>query len=449
MAWPGVEYHEAFHRIFEMLIPASERNAISKKVADRLGVRLYNEDGSENKDAFRQVAEYVADRYMEHMNRHWNDIKIPFLTKIYNKIHGWVSMLVHFKNRDLYKTFIKVNRGEYKSAMPTKEAIDRFDRLYKELYAQIHGVDFEHIVNRPMYDELRKSVVFCITQGFPVDSSGRNIVELGRHITKETFKIGVDKLLKAGYDVIGQNTETPSVGQLAMRELYDKFDNENIKDDIANDISILSTDFVKIREEESDEDAQGDDVTAANIGEHTRSPYEFSRFEKTSSRVRFFFATIPDTTYREVKTVEDGKQTIKKVPVLALNEFGLPQYIPVNTAFNEFLNFFHDIDSLSELSDRLEYLAKEDSMYKTIYLRIFGKTNGIYRKTYSVEDGKVVRNSDYEALLSQLMNVIRSHKHAFDIARSDTKAGQYGQYTITIQPTDTDYNATFYPTQWN
>ena len=63
MGWPGVEYHEAFHRVFEMLIPESERDAIYHKIADRLGLNLYDNDGNENKEAFRQVAEYAAEGY--------------------------------------------------------------------------------------------------------------------------------------------------------------------------------------------------------------------------------------------------------------------------------------------------------------------------------------------------------------------------------------------------
>jgi len=51
--------------------------------------------------------------------------------------------------------------------------------------------------------------------------------------------------------------------------------------------------------------------------------------------------------------------------------------------------------------------------------------------------------------MSQIMNIIRSNKHNFDIAKSNLIKGEYGTYKIIIQPSDTDYNASFYPTQWN
>ena len=99
-----------------------------------------------------------------------------------------------------------------------------------------------------------------------------------------------------GYDIFGDKAQIPTVGQLAMKELYEKFDLGYIRDDIANFISILSTDFVKEQEAENIEEAQGDPINSS-IGEHTRSSYEFSRFDKTTSRVRFFFATIPDAEW--------------------------------------------------------------------------------------------------------------------------------------------------------
>jgi hypothetical protein len=135
LAWEGVEFHEAYHRIFETLIPESQRNIIYQKIAKRLGVRLYDDDGNENLDAFRTCTEWAADRYMEHMNLHITDLKIPFLTKAWNTLYDWVQMFVHFGDKELYKTFIEVNKGVYRNTRPSQKQINRFNRMYKELYA--------------------------------------------------------------------------------------------------------------------------------------------------------------------------------------------------------------------------------------------------------------------------------------------------------------------------
>lgn len=443
----ATDYHEAFHRIFEMLIPEKERDTIYERIAKTLGIPL-KENGVEIEQNYRRVAEYAADLYMNYMKFHL-DIKIPFLTKWWNRLHDWAFMWRKIEDRDLYNIFVRVNNGAYKNALPSQKAVDRFNKLYKELYCRLSGVDFEHIVNQPMYDKLKETVTMCIMMGQNVDQSGRNINEVGRHIDKETFLAGATKLAKLGYDVLGQTVETPSVTQLAMKEIYDKFNYGNIRDDIADQISFISTDYVKQIENESTEDADGGEATNANIGEHTKSSYEFSRFSKTTSRVRFFFATIPDTEYKKVTTTdENGNTVVRKIEQLALNELGMPSFVPVNTVFNEVLNLFHDVDTVYELISSMQRLAKEDPMYT----RLHSALKRIYETTYQVKDGRLVRNSDQEALLSQLMNVIRSNKHKFEIARANTiKGGQtgLGVYNITIQGTDTDYNAHFYPNMWN
>lgn len=449
-AFAGVEYHEAFHRIFELLVDEHKRDVIYDKIAKRIGVSLYNEDGSENVEAFREVAEYLADTYMDYMQNRWNDVKIPILTKIYNTIYHWVQMLFHFGNRDLYRTFAEVNKGVYRNAMPSAKSVERFNRLYKNLHYKTHGVDFVHIMNEEMYDKIKETAMFCIIHGQNLDKSGKNISTLGQNINKNTFKAGVEKWNKKGYDLFGESTSVPpTVGQLALREFYEKFDTETLRDDMAATLSIISTDYIKIREEESNIAANGDtnSVVGSSIGEHTRSSYEFSRFDKSSSRVRFLFATIPDMQYVPKTVVdENGRSKTVYTPQLNLNEFGLPTFVPVNAVFNEFLNMFHDVDTIGELKYRLQLLGKEYPMYKTLSA-IFNK---MYKRAYNIENGIVVRDSDAEALLSQFMNIIRSNKHNFDILTSSSKHESIcGKYTLTIQPTDSAYNANFYPRQWN
>ena len=447
-AGTATDYHEAFHRIFEMLIPEGERDQVYGRIAKTMGIQLKDSKGNEILENYHRVAEWAADMYMDFMKYHL-EVKIPILTKLWNKIHDWSFMMDNFDDTDLYKIFVRINRGEYKEARPSEKAIERFERLYRELHCTISGVDFDHIVNLPMYDKLKETVTMCIIMGQNVDKSGRNITEVGRHIDQETFMAGATKLIKMGYDVLGQTTETPSVSQQAMQEIYDKFNYGSIRDDIADQISFISTDYIKQIEDDSTEDADGGEATNANIGEHTKSSYEFSRFSKTSSRVRFFFATIPDTTYKNVTTVDDnGKPVIKKVEELALNELGMPTFVPVNTVFNEVLNLFHDVDTVYELISKMQRIAKEDAMYNRLHKAL----KHIYETTYIVKDGKLTRNSDQEALLSQLMNVIRSNRHKFEIAKATTQKGAntgLGVYNITIQSTDTDYNAHFYPNMWN
>lgn len=55
-------------------------------------------------------------------------------------------------------------------------------------------------------------------------------------------------------------------------------------------------------------------------------------------------------------------------------------------------------------------------------------------------------DADAEALLTQLMNTIRSNRHTFMLAKAVENAE--GLYTISMQTSDADYNAREYPMQW-
>jgi hypothetical protein len=79
-------------------------------------------------------------------------------------------------------------------------------------------------------------------------------------------------------------------------------------------------------------------------------------------------------------------------------------------------------------------------MWKIMHDRI---TDLIRRR----ENSKGESNADIEALLTQLMNTIRSNRHTFMLAKAVENNG--GTYTITMQTSDADYNAREYPIQWS
>ena len=429
-AYQGVEYHEAFHRILELLVPDKLLDKLYSNIANRLDINLSDDNEHNNYANHRIVAEYAADEFMKFKSKETN-IKFFGIEKIYNAVVDWIQVLSHINQYRLYRLFIASNNGKYANIKPNQNRIDRFNKLFKKLNYQINGKEFRSILNDPMYEDLKKTLLMSLVLGQHIDYSGSNIEYT--KIDKDTVDKGIQALNKNGFDILGEHTTEPTVGQKAFKEIMDNF--EYVQDDLAAAFSQISTDYIKITEQEDADNANGDSesVQNANIGEHTRSSYEFNRFDKTSSRVRFFFSTIP-----AMEDIYDDKQK-KVVTVFQKNVLGLPQFIDVNYMFNDALNNLYDIDSLTELTERLERLAEHDPSYKII----LGRIQNIVKKAYS--NGKV--DGDYEALLSQLMSVIRSNKHTFMLIRSNQTKD--GQYTLNLQTTDTDYNARFYPMQWN
>lgn len=97
-AFEGVEYHEAFHRIFELFVPNTIREKIYAKVAKNLGLDL-GEDSEKNKyNNHRLVAEYVADKYMDYKTTQFKT-GIRILDWVLNKIRDIANAYFRLSDR--------------------------------------------------------------------------------------------------------------------------------------------------------------------------------------------------------------------------------------------------------------------------------------------------------------------------------------------------------------
>lgn len=447
----GVEFHEAFHRILELLTSKDEHDKIYRIIAKKEGITYSNDVATQ-----RKLGEYAADGFMEFAKGYWtpNNRIAKLFANIYNRIRTWLNMFIHRSERDIYRMYGRAITGYYKDAKPSEEMLDRFERVYKDgAHYEIHGEQFEHIVNGAMYDKLKESVLYTICKGTDVDPTGRNIAQLGQAITKETFRNGADRLLNAPnpFDMFGEKTDNPTIGQVAMKELYDHFDNDGIRQDIANVLQLIGTDYTTTIDDEDREDLDGGDPSTADPSDHTRLTFEFSPFTRTTSRVRFFFATIPEQVWSEKEiryTGKDGKPHKKtvRVPVTQLNDLGLPQFTPMAYLFNDVLSLLHDCDTDDEILHAVNLASKNNPTYKIVYKRLKQIHNSIYDEYGRLKD------ADAEALWVQLRTQIENHKYNFEIAKASRTGdpdNPFGQFTIQMQNTDTDYNAKHYPLQWS
>lgn len=425
-AFEGVDYHEAFHRIFELFVDPKQRDKVYNTVAKELGLDLSKDSKENNWARHRLVAEHVADAYMDYKGREFNT-RFNWLNRILNKIRDIVNALFRISDRQLYKIFMDVNSGKYRSERRKSDYTaqkERFENMFGELNYEVHGQEFKHLINDPMYEDAKNTAFYCIMLGQQIDLSGKNVSST--KINRKTFMRGADRLAKLGYDIFGTTVdpEDKTPGQLVMSELYSKF--EAVSDDIASMFAAVSTDYKKVRQDETQEDLDGDEVSIASAWDENffKWDYEFSRFDKTSSRVKYFFASIPDMKYDE-----SGHMVLQR------NSLGMPQMLPMKYVFNEVLSALWDIDTLDELVGRVEGLAKEDPMWLVISKNL----------------DKIIRarenDADKEALLTQLMNTIRSNRHTFMLAKAVANAE--GVYTINMQTSDADYNAREYPIQWS
>ena len=352
-AFEGVQYHEAFHRIFELFVPKNIRESVYAKAAKQLGIDLTKSTKDTDYIGHRQVAEWLADKYMDEAY-YKQYTGIQWIDKVLNIIADFVNAIAHIGNWQLYWTFLKINSGAYRNRRnASKENVDRFNEMFKELNYEIHGTEFEHIVNDPMYEEVKNSAFYCMLLGQDIDVSGATVQNT--QISRAAMQKGAERLKAYGFDIFGTEVEPTekNAAQLAMTEVMVKFD--TIADDLAAMMAAISTDYRKVMQNEGREDADGGEASSSYDENFFKWSYEFNRFDKTTSRVKFFFATIPDMRYREDET-----------PELATNSLGLPQLIPMNYVFNEMFSNLWDVDTVEEVVARLSSLAITDPMYAAI-----------------------------------------------------------------------------------
>lgn len=138
-AFEGVQYHEAFHRIFELFVPKNVRESVYAKSAKQLGIDLSKSTKETDYIGHRQVAEWLADKYMD--EAYYKEYTgIQWLDRVLNIIKDIVNAFRHIKNWQLYWTFLKINSGAYRNKKAaSKENVDRFNEMFKELNYEIHG----------------------------------------------------------------------------------------------------------------------------------------------------------------------------------------------------------------------------------------------------------------------------------------------------------------------
>jgi len=154
--------------------------------AKRLGLDLINDYTGIN---HRIVAEYLADefeRYSLNRDEKIKPKKLGILGRMWARLYNFFKGFGKFNDRHLYRLFLNIHGGVY-NGVKSKDAsrIQRFKDLYKALYLKINDTPFEHILDLKMYDDLRKTVVYCITVGQEKDIFGSNIQNF--EISKEAF----------------------------------------------------------------------------------------------------------------------------------------------------------------------------------------------------------------------------------------------------------------------
>lgn len=418
----GTEYHEAFHRVVEILLNDKQRDKIYESYAKAKHINLRDKDGKIITANMKIVTEGLADEFMLYMTDR-PTVKLTWnLKQLWTSIKNWVSFYRNIGSYNLYKLYRDVNRGKYKNIQPTEANKKRFEKLletYKNdaLNFTIGGRAFKHILNHRQYKNLCDTMIYILYQ------SQKNIDKAGRNM--QDFKMNDPNVIRR-YKLFQKYAQLNP----ALSEMLDNWD--IVKKDIRTKVEQIATKYIGTNDNvENVEDMQGDAESVANagIGDHTRDSQEFSQFSRAGEKVKHFFALIPAVKYAYD---EHGNRMIVSVN----NAEGLPHFVNASTMYNTVLNQVYNCRSLSELIDRLEKLGQENAQFQIIH-------NRIENLKKSADAGNV----EDATLLTQMCVNLHASKGEYVICKA--KRLKNGGFDLIIQSTDSDYAARNNRYEWS
>lgn len=451
----GTEYHEAFHRIAEILIPKRLHDKLYKEFRDRHSNTIFTDE---------QVAEELAEGFRTFMlnkpRLHWSLSLVKMYNNIKDYIHQVSNMNMGWK---LYTAYMIANSGVFRYIKASNKRKEEFKNAFKFKNAESSlfkrgGRSFKYVLNQQMYDELIDTLVYTVLNNQNFDWGGSDIqnirVDLG-YITGDAISNEKrKKQAQALYNAIAAPQITveqlesklgeskykqKAVGFLAMKELLQKDVYENVvMDDVAAKLSSIATNATKIEEEDNVANVEDNpDADNGNIGEHTKASYEFSRFSKASQRVKFFFSTFSNFRWdTRFKVDENNHVTFQRVLVAEKNGLGMPKFMDSGIAFNRVMNQLHDISTIQDLYERVSSRANDNPMFKQ------------FKNRLDVLMQQAKTDPDKEALLTQIKMIIKSNKNTFMICKANRNP-QSGKYSLSIQSSDSDYSSIYHKQKWS
>lgn len=451
----GTEYHEAFHRIAEILIPKRLHDKLYKEFRKRHSNTIFTD---------KQVGEELAEGFRVFMlnkpRLHWS----LNLVKMYNNIKDYIQQVSNMNmGWKLYTAYMIANSGIFRYVKASNKRKEEFKNAFKFKNAESSlfkrgGRSFKYVLNQQMYDELIDTLVYAVLNNQNFDWGGSDIqnikVDLG-YITGDAISDEKrKKQAQALYNFIAAPQVTveqlesklgeskykqKAVGFLAMKELLQEdVYNKVVMDDVAAKLSSIATNATKVAEEDNVADVEDDpDADNGNIGEHTRASYEFSRFSKASQRVKFFFSTFSNFRWDTRFKVDDNNHvTFQRVLVAEKNSLGMPKFMDAGIAFNRVMNQLHDISTIQDLYEKVSSMANDNPMFKQ------------FKKRLDVLIEQAKTDPDKEALLTQIKMIIKSNKNTFMICKANRNP-QSGMYSLSIQSSDSDYSSIYHKQKWS
>lgn len=402
----GVQYHEAWHRVSQLLIDSKYRDKIYKK---------YREQGLNDK----QIDEKLADQFKDFMLTESGNYR--FDTKNwFRRIYDFIKLWIRTGQYGLAKVYSAINRGKYYGLKPNAENVARFKEIYKGDGAnmEVSGYKFKHIQTVKQLNDIINSLTYAFFQVSFADGKTINYSDL----SKEAPKFDRLKLI-----LQAQAYKYPSD---IINEVVDKFDSI-ILPMLTTKLKQLGIRSIDRNESDTlaniEEGAEG-----VNIGQHTIEGMNISIRDNAPAEVKFFFQTIP--------VYEIGKDGTPQTKFDEYTHF--PSFVDPNIAWTNILKDLSGCRTISNIIDRVQFFAKNgDTFYQALLLRL----TTLVKNSLS-EDTNVATQA--EAMLTKIETVITSDINNYITVKISEDADT-GLTKMELKDNTVDVKAANYPKVWS
>lgn len=402
----GVQYHEAWHRVSQLLIDPKHRDKIYKK---------YREQGLNDK----QIDEKLADQFKDFMLTESGNYR--FDTKNwFRRIYDFIKLWIRTGQYGLAKIYSAINRGKYYGLKPSAENVARFREIYKGEGAnmEVSGYKFKHIQTVKQLNDIINSLTYAFFQVSFADGKTINYSDL----SKEAPKFDRLKLI-----LQAQAYKYPSD---IINEVVDKFDSI-ILPMLTTKLKQLGIRSIDRNESDTlaniEEGAEG-----VNIGQHTIEGMNISIRDNAPAEVKFFFQTIP--------VYEIGKDGTPQTKFDEYTHF--PSFVDPNIAWTNILKDLSGCRTISNIIDRVQFFAKNgNTFYQALLLRL----TTLVKNSLS-EDVNVATQA--EAMLTKIETVITSDINNYITVKISEDADT-GLTKMELKDNTVDVKAANYPKVWS
>lgn len=461
----GVQYHEAFHRVLELLLRPSER----QKIYDWYKSREGNDKMSDT-----EIAEGLANLYMDAQNNYDdNEFSNNKVIALFYKIKAGVQFARDLGSIRLTLLSAVMSTGWYKTKAGSKirkENLERFkakfgNSLHYDVYNQKTGMkhSFENILNNEQLNDCVETIAFYIVEKAleegRVNAVGDNIDQLTITGTNIKKLIGVDMMKQ----LMGEDPEVPvpEAQAKAFQEIFKQGKERYItnKDGVAigkeqyypNFAVIADRVYAKIANiskegvvrNTNDEDMQ-EQLEAGSAGAYMdyvgKESYEMSKLQSVSQKAKFFFGTVPYVKWANANNHEEGIELDTSHSL-----FGDPRFMPQTEVFSKMFEQLHNVKTVQELHDELARLASQDPMFFYLY-STFNEYFQAQYIDYNKTTGEGI-NYNAEAVVTQVFQALVGQKYNFMMTRSSTDKD--GRVSVRMSNLSVDRDTLKFSQDWS